>query len=357
MLVEAFVDLLSVLKMNEARLKNLLVMFGTPEKVFSADIGELVTVPGIDEELAQRIKSYRRDAETEKRIALAKEVGIETVSYQDQHYPKNLKEVPHSPPVLFIRGEIKKEDECALAIIGTRKATHQGKMAAEKFGRELAEQGITVVSGLARGVDTAAHRGAVGAGRTIAVLGCGIDVSYPPENKGLLEEIVKHGAVVSEFNLGTPPVALNFPKRNRIISGLSLAVIAVEAGKSSGVLSTVNWALDQGREVFALPGSVMSLASEGTNQLIKDGAKPVTSIDDVLEEMKLTKRILKPEIALHLTEDEIHLVGLLSEKPLNVDQIMELMGRPISEVLTKLLELEMKGAIRQLPGKVYIKNI
>lgn len=357
MMVEAFVDLFSVYKMNEARLKNLLVKFGAAGDIFEADIPELLTVPGIDEDIARAITSYRRNPETENRIELAKEVGIETISFRDPEYPKNLKQVPHSPPVLFIRGKFTPQDESAIAIIGTRKATHQGKMAAEKFGRELAGQGITVVSGLARGVDTAAHRGAVGAGRTIAVLGCGIDVPYPPENKGLREEIVRHGVVVSEFNLGTPPIALNFPKRNRIISGLSLAVIAVEAGKSSGVLSTVNWALDQGREVFALPGSVMSLASEGTNQLIKDGAKPVTSIDDVLEEMRLTKRILKPEIALHLTEDEIGLVGILSEKPLNVDQVMEATGRPISEVLTQLLELEMKGAIRQLPGKIYIKNI
>lgn len=353
---EPFIDLLSIPGMTERRLKNLLERVKSAENILKQKIKILREIKGIDEELAQRIVNYKRDEETEERIKKAKELKVKVFSYLDEDYPENLKGLPSSPPFLFIRGEIKKEDKLAIAVIGTRRATYYGKMVAERLASQLAEEGIVIVSGLARGVDTKAHIGTLKAkGRTIAVLGCGIDVYYPPENRKLQNEIAEKGALVSEFNLGTPPFAMNFPKRNRIISGLSLGVVAVEAGKSSGVMNTVNWALDQNREVFAVPGGILSKASEGTNRLIKEGAKPITSIDDILMELGLSKKKKEKAIPVQLSKEEEIIFSLLSDKPIYVDELTEFLGKPVSEVLTHLLNLEMKGLVRQLPGKQYIR--
>lgn len=353
--LELFIDLLSLPKLTERKLKNLLAKFRLAQVIFRQDKKSLKEIAGIDEDLALRIKRYKRDDETKKKIEKAKELGIRVLSYLDDGYPDNLKGLPSSPPVLFIRGEIKKEDKLGIAIIGTRRATFYGKEVAEKFASELAQEGITIISGLARGVDTAAHRGALKKGRTIAVLGCGIDVYYPPENRRLQDAIAEKGAIISEFNMGTPPLAMNFPKRNRIISGLSLGVLAVEAGQSSGVMNTVNWALDQDKEVFSVPGGVLSRASEGTNRLIKEGAKPVTSADDILIDLGIDRKRQKKALSVQLSKDEEIVLSLLSDKPIYVDELTEFLGKPVSEVLTRLLNLEMKGLVRQLPGKQYIR--
>lgn len=342
--------------MTDLRLKNLLGSFKTPEAIFEAAFNDLGQVAGIEKELALSIKNYQRSDEIKKKIEIGKRLSIKTISLLDEDYPKNLKTIDDFPAVIFIRGEINNEDAKALAIIGTRRATEYGKNVAEKFAHELANFGITIISGLARGIDTKAHSGAIKAkGRTIAVLGCGIDVYYPPENRNLYTEISNNGAIVTEFNFGTPPWAYNFPKRNRLISGLALGVLAVEAGDSSGVLNTVNWAADQGRDVFVIPGGIHSRASEGTNRLIKEGAKPVTSVEDILEDLGIaaTKQE-KREIPL--SENEKKLVDTIAVEPLYVDQIAETMSIDIPSLLTILLELEIKGLIKQLPGKRFVKN-
>ena len=356
MLNPFYIDLLSLPKMTDVRLKNLLGNFKTPEAIFEATLSDLGQVPGIEKELALTIKNYCRSDDINKKIEIGKRLDIKTISFLDEDYPKNLKTIDDFPPVIFIRGEIRNEDGKALAIIGTRSATDYGKQIAEKFAYELANYGVTIVSGLARGIDTMAHKGALkGKGRTIGVLGCGIDVYYPPENRNLYAEIANNGAVVTEFNFGTPPLAHHFPKRNRLISGLSLSVLAIEARSSSGVLNTVQWAANQGRDVYVIPGDIRSKTSEGTNQLIKDGAKPVTSVEDILEDLGIAaKKQEKREIPL--SENENKLVEAIAIEPLYVDQIAEKMSIDIPSLLTILLELEIKGLIKQLPGKRFVKN-
>jgi DNA processing protein len=351
-----YVDLLSLPKMTDVKLNNLLQSFKSPEVIFEASTQDLIEGAGIEPDLASAIKNYRRSDEIKQKITIGERLGIKTVSFLDGNYPKNLTTIDQFPPVLFVRGEIKIEDAMALAIIGTRSATDYGKQIAEKFALELAGYGITIVSGLARGIDTIAHKGAIkGKGRTLAVLGCGIDVYYPPENRKLYSEIAEHGAVLTEFNLGTPPLAHHFPKRNRVISGLAVAVLAVEARSKSGVLNTVEWAANQGRDVYVVPGDIRSKTSEGTNQLIKDGAKPVSSIQDILEELGISvKKEKKREVPV--SEIEKKLLETIALEPLYVDKIAELTNMDIPSLLTILLDLEMKGLVNQLPGKRYIKN-
>lgn len=217
---------------------------------------------------------------------------IKTLTLQDKNYPANLRHIYQPPSIIYFRGEVLLEDNIAVAVVGSRRATDYGLGNAERLGFELASRGVTVISGLARGIDTAAHKGALRAGgRTIAVLGSGLDVMYPSENKRLADEITRYGAVISEFEPDAPPARHNFPKRNRIISGLSLGVVIVEAAKRSGSLITADFALEQGREVFALPGKVGSFTSEGTHNLIKQGAKLIESIEDIVEELEALKEL------------------------------------------------------------------
>ncbi|GAG55218.1 unnamed protein product, partial [marine sediment metagenome] len=269
-----FLALLSINKLTESKLYLLLEKFNTPKAIQQASENDLE--PLIGRELAQKITSLKIIDAAKKKHALLEELNIKVVPYYSSDYPEWLKNVNHFPPVLFVRGAIKSEDEVSIAMIGTRGATVYGKKIAENFAGEFAQAGVTVVSGMARGIDTAAHRGALeNNGRTIAVLGSGIDVCYPPENRQLMKEIIQSGAVISEFTIGSPPLAQNFPKRNRIISGLARAVVAIEAKEKSGVMNTVRWALEQNKDVFAIPGNIYAKTSQGTNRLIKDGAIPV----------------------------------------------------------------------------------
>ena len=311
-------------------------------------------------ENARSIRHYRRTPDMAERMTRARELDCHVVSFLDPDYPANLKTVDHAPPVLFLRGRIEERDAVAMAIIGTRRADPYGMMVAQRFARGLAEHGVTVVSGLARGIDTAVHIGAMaGKGRTIAVLGCGLDVFYPPENRKLYDQIAESGAVVTEFNFGSQPEAFHFPVRNRVISGLSRAVLAVEARNSSGVLNTVRWALDQGREVLAVPGTITADASSGTNDLIKDGARPVTQLEDLLEVMKIEpltgdRRPAAPD--LHLSEEDGKLVAQLSDDPVHVDDLALKTGKPMTFLLSQLLDLEIRGAIQQLPGMMFVRK-
>ena len=299
---------------------------------------------------------------------------IRTIKIGDPEYPKNLSNIHTPPKQLYINGTLLEQDKIAVAIVGSRRASIYGLETAEKLGFELAARGVTVVSGMAIGIDSAAHRGALKAkGRTIAVMGSGHNVIYPPKNKELYEEIAKTGAVITEYEADAAPLSFNFPARNRIISGLSLGVVVVEAARNSGALITANFAAEQGRTVFAVPGKVSSQTSSGTNELIKDGARLVQSVDDILEELKIVeikpvetgekdkidKKIAsktKAYIYNSLTEDERNLYKNISDAPVYIDDLLKSAGMEQAKASKVLLSLELKKLIVQLPGKQFVKK-
>jgi DNA processing protein len=337
--------------------KRLLARFDTPEKVFKMPASLLREVEGIGEKLASEIKSFRDWKRAEGEIERAAAYGAAIVTMADEGYSKNLLNIYDPPPYLYVKGLLDGEER-SIAIVGSRFASTYGRIVTEGLSRDLAKSGFTVVSGMARGIDTSAHKGAMEAGgRTVAVLGSGIDVIYPPENKGLYEEICDHGAVISEFPMGTEPLGENFPSRNRIISGISKGVVIVEASLKSGSLITASLAAEQGREVFAVPGNVNSKGSKGTNRLIKEGARLVEDVGDILEELDgpSNPRCNVP-LQIDLTKEEASLMGLLTE-PLHIDDISSLSGMDTRTVSAMLLNLELSGIVRQLPGMVYVRNI
>jgi DNA processing protein len=344
--------------------KRLLERFKTPEAVFRATAREFADVEGLGEKVVRAISRGPFEKRVERELYLLDKVGGTVLASGDEGYPKRLKEIYDPPPVLYVRGKIKKQDDLAIAIVGSRKTSPYGRGFTERVSRDLAQQGVTVVSGMARGIDSVAHQGAVSeGGRTIAVLGCGVDIVYPRENRRLCEQIIDHGAVVSEFPMGSPPEAGHFPKRNRIISGLSLGVVVVQAGKGSGSLITANCALEQGRDVFAVPGNVGAENSQGTNQLIKEGAKLVESSADILQEIlpqwrrgeNKVEEAEAPE--KRLPEEEKRLYVLLGDTPLHIDTIIRETQLEPGKVSSLLLNLELKGMVSQWPGKSFTKKI
>jgi len=342
------------------RFLSLLNHFGSPKEVFSARLAELEKIPDIGEMTAQSIKNFNSWEEAEKQSLKVGKDGIRFITLKSEEYPSGLKNIYDPPPYLFVKGEIIKEDSKALAIVGTRLPSPYGRLIAEKITCELAERGITIVSGFARGVDSISHHYALESkGRTIAVFGSGLDVTYPPENKRLAERIEKNGALISEFLLGTEPEGNNFPKRNRLISGLSLGVIIIEAGIKSGALLTAQLALEQGREVFAIPGNISSKGSQGTNWLIKNGATLVTRAEDVLEELEnvFSDETEKPnkEASFSLSEQEQKVYQLLSTEPAHIDLIARESQLSTPQALSLLLNLELKGAVKQLSGKNFVR--
>jgi DNA processing protein len=344
--------------------KRLLDRFKTPEAVFSAPMKELSKIEGLGEKVARDILNGPLEKEVEKELSLLGKVGGKIVTLKDEGYPKRLRDIYDPPALLYVRGEFRREDTLAIAIVGSRKTSPYGRWITEKIGQDLARHGVTVVSGMARGIDSVAHIGALqGGGRTIAVLGCGVDVIYPLENRNLFNQIIEHGAVLSEFPMGSPPEGGHFPRRNRIISGLSIGVVIVQAGSKSGSLITANYALEQGREVFAIPGNVGAQGSRGTNQLIKEGAKLVESSEDILEEIlpqweREEETFPIPESPLpDLTEEEKILYKLLGEMPLHIDTIIRESQLDPGKVSSFLLNLELKGLISQWPGKCFTKKM
>jgi DNA processing protein len=340
----------------------LIKIFTTPEKVFHASPDELKKIEGIRPQTIEEILNFKDNGWAEKELALMEKHGVKLLTITDENFPLNLKQIYDPPPFLYVKGEITKEDNLALAIVGSRNASSYGKSITKRIARELAERGFTIVSGLARGIDTFAHKGALeGKGRTIAVLGSGIDIIYPGENKVLVEEIALSGAVITEFPFGTKPEAINFPSRNRIISGLSLGTVIVEASFRSGSLITARLALEQGREVFAVPGNIDSPGSKGTNRLIQEGAKLVLDPEDIIEEILPhhsptinfdSPKTRKPN---QLTPEGQNLLKLMDINPVHIDQLIQKSGLPPSQVTSILLELELSGVIKQLPGKMFIK--
>jgi DNA processing protein len=335
--------------------RKLLSVFRSPEMIFNAGLNELLSVEGIGINRAKNIKAFSAWRVVEEQIEKMEKSGIKAVSLDDPLYPEMLKEIYDAPAVFYVKGDIQPEDKYSIAIVGSRKLTHYGRSVAENLSEDLASMGLTIVSGLARGVDSLSHKGALKAGgRTIAVLGSGIDVPYPPENKTLMDDIAGSGCVISEFPLGTPPDKENFPKRNRLVSGLSLGVLVVEAVADSGALITARYALEQGREVFAVPGNITSGNSEGTNDLIKNGAVLVQKATDIIEELAPVLKgfiRLKDKVKIEVSDEEKALCNLLSGEPKQIDMISRESGLPASAVLAILLGLELKGAVKQITGK------
>jgi DNA processing protein len=342
--------------------KRLIEHFGEPQAIFSARERELMEVEGIGRRVISSLKHFDAWKDVKREEELIAKHRVDVITMKDRRYPKNLLNTYDPPSLLYVQGEIQGRDDLAVAVVGSRMAGDYGKLATEKISYELAEKGVTVVSGMARGIDSAAHRGAIRAcGRTIAVLGCGIDIIYPPENRELSAEIAAHGAVVSEFPISTPPLPVNFPKRNRIISGLSLGVVIVEAGTRSGSLITARLALEQGREVFAVPGSIDSARSKGTHHLIKQGAKLVEGAEDILAEVlpqwEQPQRLQeeREERKKELTGGSRAILDLLSLNPLHIDDLISRSNMRSGEVASILLDLELNGWLRQLPGKMFVK--
>jgi DNA processing protein len=292
-------------------------------------------------------------------LDILKSHEIKVLTYWDNKYPPRLKKIYDAPVILFYMGDISVLNTNAIGVVGTRNPSEYGKMVTEKFCYDLLKYNLTIISGLARGIDTVAHRTVVkNRGKTVAVLGCGLDQIYPPENKNLAKHIIKNGIIVSEYRVGTIPEPANFPKRNRIISGLSLGVLVSEAGAKSGALITAYQALDQNREVFAIPGPISSRKSTGSNQLLKEGAKMVTEAEDIIQELESQLGGVvsaDPKKEPILTGFENTLYGMLSEEPVHIDKLARQSERKTSEVLSVLLTLELMGVIKQLSGKMFVR--
>jgi DNA processing protein len=342
---------------------NLIRKFGNPGSIFKASFHDLEAVEGIRPHVIEGIKAFNRADRVEQELERMREHHVSLVAFVDDNYPAQLLHIYDPPPFLYVKGELQQGDRLAVAVVGSRFASHYGKVTAEKISQDLAMEGITIVSGMARGIDSSAHKAALAAGgRTIAVLGCGIDINYPAENTKLKEEIASHGAVISEFPLSTPPASSHFPMRNRIISGLSLGVVVVEASHRSGSLITARLALEQGRDVFAVPGSIDSLRSRGTHRLIKDGAKLVEDARDILTELLPQMKDRSQSVGVHQESKELvsaeaqSILDVLEQGQVQIDRIITQTGLPSSQVSSTLLDLEFKGIIRQLPGKVFVKN-
>ncbi|MBF0541304.1 MAG: DNA-protecting protein DprA [Nitrospirae bacterium] len=335
-------------------IRKLLDHFINPSEIFKSGLSGLMEVNGIGRHRAEHIVSFTQWDKVDKIIEKIYKFNMKIITYRDDTYPELLKQI-HDPPVLlFIKGELVSSDKMAIAVVGTRGVTTYGKDVTQRLSTGLAEMGITIVSGMARGVDTIAHLSALDAGgRTIAVLGCGLDIIYPYENKGLYNRIIEQGAVISEFLPGTPPYKHNFPARNRIVSGLSLGVLVTEAPEQSGALITAQFAVEQNREVFAVPGNIMSNKAEGNHKLIKEGAKFVSSVEDILIEIGVTVKDFVqniPKKQINLDNEETILCNILSSEPIHIDDIIRAAKLNSAKVSSVLLTLEIKGIVKQITG-------
>ncbi|MBI4743565.1 MAG: DNA-protecting protein DprA [Actinobacteria bacterium] len=336
--------------------------FGSPEEVWKADLEKFKTdfakIKGFSADLVEKLIIKKKDINLEEEFEKVLKLGIELITVEDSSYPPLLLEIFNRPPLLFIKGDLIKKQNFSVAIVGSRRASSYGKLIAEELARGLSQKGITVISGLARGIDSAAHKGALeNKGGTVAVTGCGLDIIYPPENKKLFSEICEKGSVVSEFPLGTTPVSYNFPLRNRIISGLTRGVVIVEASEKSGALITADFALEQGREVFAVPGAIRSSQSKGTNKLIKTGACLVENANDILEEFGFTieKSDEKHREENDFSKEEQTILEILENEPKQIDVIVGETQFSASKVASMLTLLEIKGFLKQDAGKNYIR--
>jgi len=357
---EALVSLNLIPRIGSVILDRLIDYFGQPLEIFRADRRSLTAIAG--EKLSQGIVGFD-NRRLRNELALARDSGIKIITFLDQEYPQALREIPSRPIVLYCSGQISSLANLAIGIVGSRRASFYGLNNAEIFAAELSRRGFTIVSGMARGVDTYAHRGALKAkGTTVAVMGSGFNHIYPEENRDLAREISAcAGAVISEFPMETVPLAQNFPRRNRLISGLSRGILITEAARNSGALITADFALEQGREVFALPGRIDAVGSVGTNALIKQGAKMVTSCQDILEEFNLVENVqgegyLTPKEENISGKEGNRLYGYIGRQPVAIDDLIQKSALSSSQVLSLVLELQFKKLIKVLPGKYYMRN-
>jgi len=338
------------------RMQGLVAYFGDLASAWNADAGELAQA-GLGAKLVEKVLAAKKQVDLDQVLTKIEAQGIQIFTWADESYPARLREIDQPPPVLYVRGEYLPDDVFAVAIVGTRKVTPYGRQITEEIASFLAANGITVVSGLARGVDAIAHQSALKAGgRTIAILGSGVDKIYPPEHRGLAEQMMGRGAVISDYAVGTPPDASNFPPRNRIISGLSLAVVVIEAAETSGALITAEFAAEQGRDVFAVPGSILAPQSKGTNRLIQKGAQPLLTPADLMQALDLT-RVGEQKAARKIIpadETEARVLSVLGGEPVHVDEIRNKADLPIERVSATLALMELKGMVRQVGGMNYV---
>lgn len=338
------------------RFKALLDFFGDPAVAWHAP-ADALSAAGLSPKIIENLNQVREGINLEKVWERMQTQGITCLTWEDENYPRHLKDIDQPPPVIYVRGELVPEDDWAVAVVGTRKNSSYGRQVTEEIASFLAQNGVTVISGLARGIDAIAHQAALKAGgRSIAVLGSGVDHIYPPENRSLAEEMITHGALISDYAPGTQPDGGNFPPRNRIISGLSMAVVVIEAGITSGALITATFAAEQGREVFAVPGSILAQQSKGTNRLIRDGAQPLLDAEEILEALNLTQitehRAARQTLPTDPTEQRIF--GVLSSEPVHVDEVGLQTNLPIEQVSATLAMMELKGLVRQVGGMHYV---
>ncbi len=353
------------------RLRALINQFGEPSVIATATAKEISQTEGFSKKLASEVIAFFKGAKydeakqyAEKQLSKVNKSESTIITYWDKRYPDLLKRIDDPPVLFYMKGNLEELDSYGLAIVGTRNPSTYGTLMAEKFSEELSKIGITIVSGLARGIDTTAHTTALKTGgRTIAIIGSGIDVIYPPENKKIVDQLIHQGALISEFSMGAKPDAINFPRRNRIISGLTLGTIVIETDLSGGAMITSAMALNQNREVFAVPGNIDSKRSKGCNVLIKNGqAKLIESVEDILTELsvklrpvlKNSEKILhKPAVELNLFEQTIY--QAIGDESIHIDVITEKAKVTTADALVQLLSLEFKGLVKQLPGKMFIK--
>ncbi len=338
------------------RIQALLDHFGDLQLAWQAP-ADALQAAGLSSKLTERVIQIRTSVDLEEYMNKVAAKGITVLTWEDENYPNRLKVIDQPPPVLYVRGTLTAEDIWAVAVVGTRRVSAYGRQVADELAAYLASNGITIVSGLARGVDAISHQSALRTGgRTIGVLGCGVDRIYPPEHAQMAGKIISNGAILSDYAPGTPPDAANFPPRNRLISGLSMATVVVEAGETSGSLITAQFALDQGREVFAVPGNILAPQSKGTNRLIAQGAHPMLSPKDVLDVLNLTRVTEQREVRKILPGNEFEekLLGVLSHEPLHMDDICNRTSLPIERISATLVMMELKGLVRQVGGLQYV---
>ena len=338
------------------RLRALKDHFGDLAEAWNATSHQLRET-GLSARIVENIINIRTSVNLEDYYKNIQSKGISVVISDEDNYPNRLKEIDQPPPVLYLRGEIIEDDFWAVAIVGTRRVTPYGRQVADELATYLAQNGITVISGLARGVDAIAHQATIrSGGRSLAVMGSGVDRIYPPEHRNLADQIINQGAILSDYAPGTPPDSSNFPPRNRIISGLSMAVVVVEAAETSGALITASFAADQGRDVFAVPGNIFAPQSKGTNRLIQQGAHPLLSGRDLLDNLNLSRaneqRIIRHVIPTNTIEANV--LNTLGRDPKHVDEIRSQTGLPIESVSAALVMMELKGMVQQVGGMNYI---
>ncbi len=339
-----------------ARLRLLLDYFGSVEAAWQAP-AEALQATGLSTRLVDNFLLVRSGVSLDRVWERIQMLGIDVLTWDDERYPKRLMEIDQPTPVLYVRGKLSPDDDWSVAIVGTRRITAYGRQVAEQIASVMARNGVTVISGLARGIDSVAHKSALEAGgRTLAVLGNGVDLVYPPEHRRLAESIMAQGALISDYAPGTPPDGVNFPPRNRIISGLSQAVVIVEAGDRSGALITANYAADQGRDVFAVPGNINAPQSKGTNRLIQQGAAPLLDPQEILDALNLTQVVehRAARAVLPVDATEARLLNLIGQEPLHIDDICHRSDLPIDTVSATLTMLELKGMVRQVGGMNYV---